>query len=198
MTKFSRWARALFGVAVFVFAMTHLLGCQTSTSGTAHDGETAEAFNPARASLAVAYGTVMEGANQLTQRSSGDDVQAALKEVLDLERKYGDLLDRKSLEQARLEALRAQVHRLNAAADLSRIQGEWERMMTKLRPNVKNPQAERETLRKRDEAFRELDDKRIAAERAYRDAMTRLEMARMSVERTLQEEGSKVVRNGAA
>ena len=135
-----------------------------------HEPSVAQGFDQARSAMSVAYGAVCDEAALVTQRSSQEALLSARRAASELQERLADLPQVTELDRLRLEAVRGQVARLDAAILVQSVRLECEAALARVSPHPKDALEARRSLREQDAVFRALDDRLIAAERAYHDA----------------------------
>ena len=172
MPKSLTWTLA---AAVF---MTLALGC-TPSDETGDLG----AGTPAnmRAAISAEYGAVSQESSRISQRTSEDQLNAARKRASDLLANLEKLPKPMQVDLARIEAVRSEIKRIDAALLVVSARKKWEDLhgkavLTPAQKELSTPE-QRAILRGEWPEFRKADDDLLAAERAYTDATNELAAA---------------------
>lgn len=132
------------------------------------------AFDQARSAMTVAYGAVCGEASSVTHRSPPESLFAARRSTSDLLEKLASQSNTSELDRLRLASVRSQLVRLDAAILVRSLRSDCDAALARYAPSAKVADPARSDLREKVASFRVLDDRLIAAERAYHDASNRL------------------------
>ena len=132
------------------------------------------AFDSARSAIGVAYGSAMDSASKLTQRSPIKSLEEAKAKALAVQKQFEGFQNLVDEDKKKLDAVRKQIDRLDAAIKLNDLQLQWEDTIQRATGAKKDLEQYRANLRNSNPAFRTLDDRVMAAERAYTEASNRV------------------------
>jgi hypothetical protein len=170
----------IFAVTAAALLLVLTTGCKPEEQDRfVADGR--EAVEGASSALKSACGSLAEEAQKLNSRSSADALEAARRKAGELQAKLSEIKAPTELESLRLDALKEQVQRLDAAIMAQSIRQRWEAALRQANQGkelvAKDVDKARLTLREADTSFKALDDRLLEAERAYKNACNRLSEA---------------------
>lgn len=166
--------RAGFFFGVVVAAVVALaLGC------TPEDREGAVA--KARGAIKSACDSLTSEAQKLNSHSPEKALVAAKEKAQDLQKQLSEIKTPTPIESLHLETVREQIQRLDAAINAQAIRRQWETVLKEANRGKElaagDIEKARRSLRDTNPQFKELDDKLLEAERAYKNAGNRLSEA---------------------
>jgi small-conductance mechanosensitive channel len=133
-----------------------------------------KAIAGAESVLGDALGSLMKEAQELDWHSSEQALSAARDKALDLEKRLANIKAPSNLDAIRLEEVKAEVARLQAACTVQNLQRQWDAAAEKAAEGKHLAQEKAgeagNALREADRDFRDLDDKLNAAKKAYGEA----------------------------
>lgn len=132
------------------------------------------AFESAKSSLSDAFASLERQWQKLDLHSSSDALAAAHDKAVELEKQLANVKAPSSVQSLHLEAVKAQIDRLEAAITVQKLQAEWDAAVKKAAEGKDLAQEKiaetSKTLRDADANFKALDDKLSAAKKAYQTA----------------------------
>jgi hypothetical protein len=168
--------RALYFALVGILCLASF-GCQDVARQEALE-HGRQALESSRSALSIAFGSLLQETQDLTQHSSRESLEEARKRLVDLQTKLANLDAPSQLDRLRMEVLQNQIDRLDTALAVRTARKEVELLVIRAEEQAalagQTLAEKRKELRERDEAFRSIDDRLIAAERAYSEAGNRL------------------------